>query len=338
MMPPDVGSKTSPLPELIQMIWGFMASQAIYVASCLEIFDFLSNGEKSSNELAIDCEVSADALGRLLSFLSSLDLLFENSSGHYSLTERGDYLRSGHSQSIRGMALLYGQSFFWEPWGNLLETVKTGKPAFDRIYGEGLFDYLEKNPSAAAIFHIAMEGGSKISLQSALDAYDFSIFEKIVDVGGGSGAFLRGILKKNTRSKGVLCDLPSVVERVKSEDLPSRIEVVCSDMFVSVPKGGDAYIYKRILHDWDDDESVRILSNCRKAIVRHGRLLVIESVLKQPGQADPARWMDINMLVMLTGRERTEEDYRRIFKAAGFTLTCVTSIGRESIVEGRPYE
>ena len=234
--------------------------------------------------------------------------------------------------------MLYGESFFWEPWGNLLETVKTGKPAFDKIYGEGLFDYLEKNPSAAAIFHIAMEGGSKISLQSALDTYDFSIFEKIVDVGGGSGAFLRGILENNTRSKGVLCDLPSVVERVKSEDLPSRIEVVCSDMFVSVPKGGDAYIYKRILHDWDDDESVRILSNCRKAIVRHGRLLVIESVLKPSGQADPARWMDINMLVMLTGRERTEEDYRRIFKAAGFTLTCVTYIGRESIVEGRPYE
>jgi hypothetical protein len=184
-----------------------------------------------------------------------------------------------------------------------------------------------------------MTSASSFDLAAILNAYDFSGFTKIVDVGGGHGALLRGILERCPNAAGVLCDLPSVVagaSEIEHSSVAARCELVGTDMFQSVPAGGDAYVLKRIVHDWSDAEAARILRNCRRAIAERGRLLVIETVVKPPNQPDPAKLMDLNMLVLLTGRERTEEEFRELYTLAGFKLTRVVPALRLSIIEGVP--
>jgi hypothetical protein len=335
-MPASAASDPAVVAELMERIWGFMASQALHAAASLEVFDRLEARAGSAGELAAACGAQEEALERLLGFLTSLGLLRQGADGRYALTERGGYLRADHPSSLHGLALLYGRPLFWQPWGNLLQTVQGGQPAFDAIHGTGLFDYLDGRTADTSAFHAAMAAGSRLSLQAILQAYDFSACRKIVEVGGGTGTLLRGILERYPAATGVLCDLPSVVAAADRGQMPERMKWAGSDMFAAIPEGGDTYIYKRIVHDWDDLDVIRMLRVCRRAIDPHGRLLIIESVLKPAGQADPARWMDLNMLVMLRGKERTEEAYRRLFEAAGFALTRVLAAGRESIVEGRP--
>jgi hypothetical protein len=235
--------------------------------------------------------------------------------------------------------MMYGEPFFWKAWGDFYETVKTGNPGFDRVHGESFFDYLGQHPNDAAIFNAAMTNGSRLDVPAMLNAYDFSGFAKIVDVGGGHGALLRAILERYPTVKGVLCDLPSVVaeaNEIKRSGAAARCELVDADMFESVPAGGDAYILKRIIHDWGDTEATRILQNCRRAMTTTGKLLVADNVLKPPNQPDPAKLMDLNMLVLLTGRERTEEEFRELYDSAGFRLTRIVPAIRLSIVEGIP--
>jgi hypothetical protein len=182
-----------------------------------------------------------------------------------------------------------------------------------------------------------MTGFSNVDMEAILDAYDFSGLSRIVDVGGGHGALLRDILERYPDSRGVLCDLPSVVAgatELKCSDVAARCELVAANFFESAPAGGDAYILKRILHDWSDDEAIQILKNCRRAITAEGKLLVIEQVVKPSNQPDPAKWMDLNMLTLLTGRERTETEFSEIYARAGFKLTRIIPAMRLSIVEG----
>jgi O-methyltransferase domain len=217
------------------------------------------------------------------------------------------------------------------------ETVKTGKPAFERVYGEAFFEYLARNPVEGAIFNAGMTGFSNIDVPAILDAYDFSSLARIVDVAGGHGALLRGILERYQDSRGILCDLPSVTAgatELKRSDVATRCELVAADFFESVPAGGDAYILKRILHDWNDDEAIHILKNCRHAIAAGGKVLVMEQAVKPSNQPDPAKWMDLNMLTLLTGRERTEAEFGDLYARAGFKLTRVVPAMRLSIVEG----
>jgi O-methyltransferase len=213
----------------------------------------------------------------------------------------------------------------------------TGRPAFEHVYGEPFFSHLGHDPEQAALFNAAMSGDTANDGEM-LDAYDFSGAATIVDVGGGHGALLRGILARAPHAKGILFDLPAVVAETAAEDkthplVESRYERVGGDMFASVPAGGDLYILKRILHDWSDAEAIQILRNCHEAMHPHGKLLLIESIRQPSTHADPAMAADLMMLVLVSGRERTEEEFRRLLAAAGLRLTRVIPAGLRSLIE-----
>ena len=330
-------SNASLFPSLMQMLWGFKVSQALHVAAKLAVFDLIRDEPKTVSEIARATATHELALRRLLRFLTTVDILVEDERGRFSATPRGALLRSDHPESARSLAIMYGEPFFWRSWGDLYETVKSGEPGFEHVYGSTFFDYLARNGEGAAIFNAAMTNASSIDLPGILSSYDFSTFEKIVDVAGGHGALLRGILEICPHAKGVLCDLPAVLSgatEITRSRVADRCDLIAADMFQAVPPGGDAYILKRILHDWSDAESIRILQNCRRAIAASGKLLVIEVVVQRPNQPDVAKLLDLDMLVLLHGRERTEEEFRELFAAAGFRLTRVIPAARISIIEG----
>jgi hypothetical protein len=323
--------------EVSQLMWGFIATQAIHVAAKLAVFDRLHSGSGTARELARACACQEIPLRRLLQFLTAIGMLAEDDGGQFSATSRGELLRSDHPQSVRALALMYGEPFFWGSWGHLYETVKTGTPAFEQVNGEPLFDYLARHATEAEVFNAGMTSVSNLDVPAILEAYDFSGLAKIVDVGGGHGMMLRSILEHYPHALGVLCDHPSVIARaaaIRNSAVAARCEFVPTDFFQSVPSGGNAYLLKRILHDWNDEEAVRILKNCRRAIAGEGKVLVIDAVVQASNQPDPAKWMDLNMLVLLTGRERTATEFGDLFSRAGLRLTRIVPAMRVSILEG----
>jgi hypothetical protein len=330
--------KSNPQPSIRDLLWGFAISQAVYVAANLAIFDFLGNGPKTSGELANSVAAHEPSLRRLLRALTSVNLLVED-NGQFAATPMGEQLRSDHPESWRPFALFLGMPIHWRAWGELETAIMTGKPVFDQVHGLPFFDYFEQRPDEAAVFNAAMTSGSSNELPAILVAYDFSEFTRIVDVGGGHGLLLRGILEGYPQARCVLCDLPSVVAnayQIRNTAVETRCEFVGVDMFQSVPSGGDVYILKSILHDWNDDEAVQILRNCRQAISDQGKLLHIGEVLKPSNEPDFAKWLDLTMLINLTGRERTEAEFRELYDAAGFRLSRVIPTGGPTIVEGIP--
>lgn len=332
----------SPSGQLMQFIWpGAMAAQALYVAAKLGVADALKGGPRSAEDLALETKSHGPSVRRLLRGLTSLGVFSENASGHFQNTDLSDTLRTDHPQSIRAWAIFLGAPFLWRPWGELYETVMRGQPAVNRVYGKSFWAYLAAHPDDAAVFNAAMTAGSEMAVPWIVKAYDFSRFERVVDVGGGHGALLHAILLANPKTRGVLYDLPPVVAgaaAVRSEAVAARCEVRGGDFFERVPEGGDAYVLKGIIHDWDDDKALTILKNCRRAIKPDGRLLIIELVLKPSTQGDPGQeFMDVLMLTLVGGRERTESDFRALVREAGFSLISVTPTdGSPSIIESRP--
>lgn len=324
---------------LNQMIWGFTVSQGLYVAARLGVVDVLRDGPKSSGEIASAVGANERALHRLLRALTAVDILVEDGGGRFAATPRGRLLASDHPQSVRAVAVCMASPAVWRPWGHLYESIVTGKPAFDHVYGESFFEFLSHNPEPAGVFNAAMTSISSGDLPAILQAYDFSGFQKIVDVGGGEGILLRGILEHYPRATGVLFDLPPVVAEARDQcdsTFDGRYELAGGDMFESVPAGGDCYILKSILHDWSDAEAIQILRNCRRVIASDGKLLVVELIIAPSNQPDFAKWLDLNMLVLLTGRERTEAEFAELYAAAGFRLTRVISTGGRALIEGIP--
>jgi hypothetical protein len=216
----------------------------------------------------------------------------------------------------------------------------TGQPAFDRVFDSSGFDYCAEHPDAAQIFINGMTSASAIEGPAVVAAYDFSRFERIVDVGGGQGALLHAILSATPGLQGVLADQPYVVEgaaSLQTGPIAGRCEVAGVDFFQTVPEGADAYIMKLIIHDWNDDDALKILKNCRRAIRRDGTLLIVDAVLKPPNEPDPGKLRDLNMLVTLRGLERTEAEFRMLLKQAGFSLTrVIPTAGLLSIIESMP--
>lgn len=325
--------------DVLPMIRGFMLSQALHVAAKLSIFDVLRDGPRSVQDIAAACGARETALERLLRFLTVVAVLREDADGRFASTALGETLRSDHPQSTRPLAVMYGEPFFWRSWGELYETITSGEPGFEQVYGQSFFDFLADHPVEAAVFDAGMTSASRVDLPAILGAYDFSAFPRIVDVGGGNGALLRGILERHPTATGVLCDLPSVVSRaheLHDAEVAARCELAATDFFQTVPRDGDAYILKRVLHDWGDDEAVLLLTNVRRAILGHGKVLVMEAVVMASNQPDPAKWMDLNMLAILRGRERTTAEFGVLYAKAGFRLTRVVPAGTLSIIEGVP--
>lgn len=310
--------------ELVRLINGFQASQAIYVAATLGLADQLRDGAASVAEMARSTGAHPDALYRLVRVLAAIGVVESVGTDRFALTAMGDFLRRDASGTCAPMAELFGRPNIWQAWGDLLHTVQTGDTAFDHVHGCSVWDYRSRHPDEAGIFDRAMASGTERFAQAVLDAYDFSRFEHVVDVGGGDGMFLSKILERHTAVRGTLFDQPHVIARAEQSAalLANRCSCVGGDFFNSVPEGGDAYLLKWILHDWSDTASVEILKSCRRAMKRESRLLVAEYVLDTEASSDGAL-MDLTMMVMNGGRERTREEFSSIFAAAGFQLVLV---------------
>ncbi|MGD0047604.1 MAG: methyltransferase [Bryobacteraceae bacterium] len=320
-----------------EYIWpGIIAAQAIYVAAKLRIPDLLAAGPRTIAELASESGAHPPSLERLLRALSTLGMFEPTPDGRFGNTPFTEVLRTDHPHSQRDAALFLPAPFLWRPLGELYESVRTGAPAFQRVFGQPFFDHLVAHPTDAAVFNTVMTQGIAWTAPALLAAYDFSCFERLVDVGGGEGALLRDILAATPKLHGVLFDLPQVVARaskVLTGDAAARCQIASGNFFDSVPEGGDAYLLKGVIHDWPDVEAAKILCNTRRAIRPDGILLLIEGIVDST--ARPVGLMELLMLV-IGGLERTETEFRSLLAATGFSLTRIIPIGASSLIECRP--
>lgn len=325
-----------PINPLEYIFPGIIAAQGIHAAVELRIPDLLAAGPKTAAELASECGAHPPTLERLLRALASLEIFECAEDGRYKNTELGDVLRGNHPESQRDGGVFLTAPFLWRPLGELAESVRTGKPAFDAVFGQSFFEYLAGHAEDAALFNRVMTQGIAWTAPALLKAYDFSRFERLVDVGGGQGALLRELLAATPRLKGILFDLPSVVAgaaAILENGVAGRAEIVGGNFFDSVPGGGDGYLLKGVIHDWSDEDAVRILGNVRKAIRPDGTLLLMESLIDSDER--PAGLGDLLMLV-IGGRDRSEEELRRLLAEAGFTLTQVIPAVATSLIECHP--
>jgi len=332
---------------LMPLINGFMAARVVHVAAELGIADLLAAGAKSTETLAGEAGANVPALHRLLRALAGLGVIDELEPGRFALNEMGEQLRGGVPDSVRNLALMFGSERVWRSWGELRHSILTGTPAFRHVFGVEAFEFLARDPKQAAVFNEAMAEITRQVAKDLVTAYDFASFSKIVDVGGGNGTLIATILDSAPKLRGILFDSSSgsaeASEQLRTRGVLERCEVIAGDFFHSVPKGGDAYILKNIIHDWDDERSATILKNCRNAISAGGKLLLVERVM--PARIDASaghqRWtmLDMHMLVMLGGRERTEEEFRSLLATVNFesrrTLLLQGATGY-SVIEATP--
>ncbi len=317
-----------PSDVMLQMIFGFMTTQAIHVAAKLGIADLLRDKPRNVAELAEGKGVDERSLYRVLRALASVGIFTEPDPGQFALTPLAETLRSDVPGSLRGTAIYMGEEWHMRPWNDIMYSVETGKPSIEHVFGLPAFSYLAQNPQAAAVFNDAMTSLSASVVESILAAYDFSSIERIVDIAGGHGLLISAILKANPRMKGILFDVQSVIEGapalLEAAGVRERCETIAGDFFEAVPGGGDAYMMKHIIHDLDDERALRILRNCHRVMRSDDRVLLVEVVVPPGDAPSPAKLLDIEMLLFTVGCERTAEEYRALFDAAGFRLTRIT--------------
>jgi ubiquinone/menaquinone biosynthesis C-methylase UbiE len=280
------------------------------------------------------------SLFRVLRALASLGVFAEEPGRRFRLTPAAEVLRSETPGSKRALAIMMGEEYF-RAWGELLYSVRTGEPAFDRIFGQPLFAFLSQHPEQAAVFDKAMVGAHGRDTAAMLDAYDFSTFTSVADIGGGNGTTLCAVLGRHPHLRGTLFDLPGVIDRaraiVEASELSDRIRLVAGDFFQTAPNGADAYTLRHIIHDWDDERAIRILKNVRRAMEPGGRLLIVETVIPPGNEPCFAKLLDLTMLVAPGGQERTEDEYRTLLGRAGFGLArIVPTATHDSVIEGVP--
>jgi O-methyltransferase/methyltransferase family protein len=336
----DRSNSAEALPQvaMLQMISGFWISRAIYIAAKLGIADQLEDGPRTIDELAAATGTHGPSLYRVLRALASVGVFAEDDS-RFRLTPIADTLRTNAPGSLRAFATTELGDDHYEGWGDLIHSVKTGEIAFDHAFGMPIWEFYAQHPENAKTFDDAMTGMTLAMNDAVLSSYDFSSIKKLVDIGGGHGSLIASILKANPQMKGILFDAPPVIagsrQRIEAEGLADRCEVVAGDFFASVPEGGDAYILKWIIHDWDEQRSVALLKNCHQAMTQNGRLLLVEAVVPTGSEPHFSKFIDLNMLVMTGGRERTEEQYRALLEASGFRLKRIVSTpSLMSVIEG----
>jgi hypothetical protein len=325
-----------PTVTLRRLVNGYQVTQAIHVAAVLGIADQLADGPRSSDDLAEAVGVHAPSLHRVLRALASVGVLHEGDDGRFALTEVGACLRSDAADPVGGWAAYVGGHAHFAAWGNLLHAVRTGENPFRAVHGADVWDYRAGHPEDGARFDQAMTDNTRRTNRRLLEAYDFAPFASVVDVGGGHGALLVALLSAYPRMRGVLFDLPHVVAGAAID--AARCEVVGGSFFDDpLPAGADAYVLKAILHDWEDDDAVRILRACRSAAPGHALLLVVERDLGAPNEAPDAKFSDLNMMVGPGGRERTSGEFAALFAAGGFALRRAVPTGMGlSVYEGGP--
>ena len=336
------GAKTKPLPAvMLDLIVGYWVSELVHVVAKLGLADVLKGGPKSPADLARAVGADPATLHRVLRALASVGVFVERKDGRFVLTPLGATLRSDRPDSLRAFAIMMVDDYWFQAWSDLLQSVKTGQTAFDRVHGMKVFDYFGKHPDKARAFGEAMTSISGTENPVVAAGYDFSKVRTLVDVGGSHGHLLAAILKANRKLKGVLFDRPQVIDQARSapyvndKQIARRIELVAGDFFQSVPAGADAYIMKYIIHDWDDELCLKILGNCRRAMAPSGRVLVVDAVIPPGNDPHWGKLLDINMLVGPGGRERTRSDFEQLFARAGLKVRkIIPTASPLSIVEG----
>jgi hypothetical protein len=323
---------SAPAPDAVmQVITGYTSAQVVHVAVQLGLPDLLADGPRDVEELAASTGAHAPSLARLLRALAAMGLVAE-ADGGIVLTELGTPLRSDVPGSVREAVLFLVGEWAWRAWGDLLYSVRTGEPAFDRVFCMSNFEYWEHNPEAGAIHDAFFRAMARTTSAPIVDAYDFARFGTVVDVGGNGGALLAAILQAHPGVHGILFDLPHVVAGagpvLAEAGVADRCVVVGGSFFDSVPAGGDAYVLKYVIHDWDDERAAAILERCRVAMAPGATLLLVEQVLPERLEVGAAAQrvsrLDLQMLVLTPGgRERTEEEFRSLLRETGFDLRAV---------------
>jgi hypothetical protein len=324
---------------LMEMTNGLWTTQLLHVAAKLRIADHLASGPKSVDALAEATGTHAPTLYRVLRALTNVRVFSENDDHTFALTPISELLRSDAPVSMRAWAEMRGEEWLWRSWGTLMYSLKTGEPAFDHVFGISPWEYFRDHPEESEVFNGAMTSISRMFNAPVVAAYDFAGIGTLVDVAGGHGSLLAAVLKANPSLRGILFDLPQVVEggrtRMEDEGLSDRCEVRSGSFFEAVPEGADAYMLKFIIHDWNDDKASVILRNIHKALPEGGKVLVVDQVVPGPNVFAMSKFLDIEMLLVPNGRERNEEEFRALLEASGFALSrIVPTASPLSIVEG----
>lgn len=335
----SIAAERAAARKLLPMIWGIHISRCIYAAAELGIADRLANSPQTSQELADATGTHEPSLYRVLRVLAALGVFEEHKERRFSLTTVGERLCSDAPISMRSWATMLDSVGVLRSFEHILPSVRTGTPGFDIAFGTGLFEFLAERPENAAAFDAGMAERTAAYAPSVADAYDFSDLRTVVDVGGGNGTLLVEILRRHPHVSGVLFELPTVAARadavIDASDLADHCEVLAGDFFESVPSA-DCYVLANVLHDWDDERSIQILRNCHRAMAGAGRVLIVERLIPEDG-GDPLPTLlsDINMLVLTSGKERTNAEYRELLHHAGLNAGSVLPVAFPyGVIEG----
>lgn len=316
-----------PEAMMFQFLFGTVVQKGIYVAADLGIADLVNEKPMSAEELAEKTSTHSASLYRVLRMLAGIGFFAEGSDGKFEMTPLAALLLKDNQNSMRDFALMMGNDWSWQTVKNLRHSVETGKMAHEKSFGKTLWEYFEEDTEVGGIFNRAMTSNSLAAVRPIVEGYDFSSFGKIADIAGGHGILLSGILKANPNTRGMLFDIPSVIagsgEFFETAGVENRVEKVSGDFFEGVPAGADAYIMKHIIHDWDDEESIKILKNIHSAMNPNGKVLIIEMVVPEGNEASPSKILDIQMLMFTGGKERTAKEYAELLDKSGFRMTQV---------------
>lgn len=319
---------------------GYLFSAALRAVAELGIADLLANGPRSSSELAEATSTSQTHLHRVLRALAGCGLFAQDADGRFQLTTATSLLRRTHECSLRDAVLMMTNDAFLEAGIHLLDALKNGGNAFEGIHGISYFEHLQRTPAASRVFHAGMTNFSNTENAPIAAAYDFSRFSSVVDVGGGYGGFLKEILSCTPGLRGVLYETANVCkdpELLMLAGVLDRCEIVEGDFFMSVPSGADAYVLKRVLHDWDDDQCRSILRHCRDSVSENGRVLIIDAVVCEDNEYSLVKGIDLLMLAASDGRERSEQEFASLLTSAGLQLLrVIPTPSLLSILEAAP--
>lgn len=326
---------------LLDLTQGSVITQALYVAARLSIADILSDGPLAAAEIAKRADANPEAVYRLLRLLSGYSVFAEGEDGRFGLTPMASALRDDAPDSMRGIALLMGHPLFREDWGHLLTSVRTGEPSLPTLRGMGAFEFLMANPEYRIAFFQGMGNLSAPETDPVVAAYDFSRFRTIVDLGGGRGALLAGILNRANGSTGILFDHPQATadaaDVIKAAGVAGRCTIENGSYFETVPAGADAYLLKHTLHDFSEPQIRAVLKNVRNAINPSGALFVIEYVLPEGNERHIGNIIDMWLLLMLGAKERTRQQYADLLASEGFRLTSIIpTTSPVSIIQAEP--
>ncbi|MGA9476095.1 MAG: methyltransferase [Terriglobales bacterium] len=337
---PAQHSQQQDVERMMQLTTGMVFTAALQPIARLKIADMLSEGPLPVSRLAAETATNEDALYRVLRLLASVGVFAELPGKIFAITPMSQLMRSDAPGTIRDLIVWISNPFHFEVHAELGHSLKTGDPAVEKVYGQTGFEAIFSRPEVASDFNLAMTCFSRRIAPALLEAYDFSDIGTLMDVAGGHGAVLCEVLARYPKMKGILFDIPSVIEEANGHicalKMDERCQTMKGDFFDEIPSGADAYYMQHILHDWKDDRCLKILANCRRALEgrENGRLLIVDSVVPETSDPHPSKWLDIEMLLMPGGRERTRPEWEALFAQAGFEIARIVPLkAAESLIE-----